>query len=139
LRLPADFRKLLETTAMKKIKNIYWISTILFAGFMAFTAIPDILLVPEAKAFIMQLGYPEYFIPFIGVAKLLGSIALVIPGFKTIKEWAYAGLTYDLIAAVYSNLKVNGFDMGMLTMIPIFLALIVSYVYCQKYFAAKAG
>jgi uncharacterized membrane protein YphA (DoxX/SURF4 family) len=124
---------------MKKIKNIYWISTILFAGFMAFTAIPDILLVPEAKAFIMQLGYPEYFIPFIGVAKLLGSIALVIPGFKTIKEWAYAGLTYDLIAAVYSNLKVNGFDMGMLTMIPIFLALIVSYVYCQKYFAAKAG
>lgn len=45
---------------------------------MAFTAIPDILLVPEAKTFIMQLGYPEYFIPFIGVAKLLGSIALVI-------------------------------------------------------------
>lgn len=124
---------------MKKIKNIYWISTILFAGFMAFTAIPDILLVPEAKTFIMQLGYPEYFIPFIGVAKLLGSIALVIPGYKTIKEWAYAGLTYDLIAAVYSNLKVNGFDMGMLTMIPIFAALIISYVYCQKYFAAKAG
>lgn len=124
---------------MKKIKNIYWISTILFAGFMAFTAVPDILLVPEAKTFIMQLGYPEYFIPFIGVAKLLGSIALVIPGYKTIKEWAYAGLTYDLIAAVYSNLKVNGFDMGMLTMIPIFTALIISYVYCQKYFAAKAG
>jgi len=124
---------------MKKIKNIYWISTILFAGFMAFTAVPDILLVPEAKTFIMQLGYPEYFIPFIGVAKLLGSFALVVPGYKTIKEWAYAGLTYDLIAAVYSNLKVNGFDMGMLTMIPIFTALSISYVYCQKYFAAKAG
>ena len=74
----------------------------------------EILKVPDAVAFITQLGYPVYFIPFIGVAKVLGSIAIVVPRFPKLKEWAYAGLTFDLIGAVYSNLMVNGWDNGML-------------------------
>src|SRR5688572_12245578 len=102
---------------MKKTKIIYWTCTILFAGFMTFTAIPDILKAEEAVKFITDLGYPVYFIPFIGVAKLLGSIAILVPAFKKIKEWAYAGLFFDLIAAVYSNIMVHGFDPGMLSMI----------------------
>src|SRR3954470_14106256 len=87
---------------MKKTKIIYWIITGLFAGFMIFTAIPDILVVPDAVDFMVKLGYPVYFIPFIGVAKVLGGIAILIPGFPRIKEWAYAGLMFDLIGAAYS-------------------------------------
>lgn len=117
---------------MKKDKIIYWISTVLFAGFMAFSAIPDIIMEPETVEFIKKLGYPEYFIPFIGVAKLLGCIALVVPGFPKIREWAYAGLFFDLIGAVYSNLMVNGFDAGMLVMVPIFGIGITSYFYNEK-------
>jgi hypothetical protein len=117
---------------MKKTKIIYWSSTILFAAFMAFSAIPDILMDPEAVKFITQLGYPDYFIPFIGVAKLLGCIAILIPGFKKIKEWAYAGLIFDLIGAVYSLLMTNGFEMGMLMMIPIFAIAATSYIYNEK-------
>lgn len=117
---------------MKKDKRIYWICTSLFAAFMAFSAIPDILQQKEAVDFILQLGYPAYFIPFIGVAKLLGCIAIVVPGFPKIREWAYAGLTFDLIGAVYSNIMQNGWDNGMLTMIPIFGVLILSYIYNQK-------
>src|SRR5574343_478221 len=98
-------------------KTIYWVTTVVFAVFMTFTAVPDILKVPDAVKFITQLGYPEYFIPFIGVAKVLGSIAIVVPRFTKLKEWAYAGLTFDLIGAVYSNLMVNGWDNGMLMMI----------------------
>lgn len=117
---------------MKKLKIIYWTTTILFAGFMTFSAIPDILVLDEAKQFISHLGYPIYFIPFIGVAKLLGSIAILIPGLKKIKEWAYAGLFFDLIGAVYSVVMTDGFDPAMMIMIPIFGIAITSYVLNAK-------
>ena len=48
------------------------------------------------------LGYPFYLIPFVGVAKVLGIIAILIPGFPGIKEWAYAGLFFDLVGATFS-------------------------------------
>lgn len=118
---------------MKTTKLVYWISTILFAGFMIFSAIPNIMVTAESKAFLTgYLGYPEYFIPFIGVAKLLGSIAILIPSFRKIKEWAYAGLAFDLIGAMYSVIKVGGIDPGMSMMILVFGAGITSYIYNQK-------
>ncbi len=84
---------------MKKNKALYWTITGLFLAFMLFSAVPDILVVPDAVTFMVHLGYPKYFIPFIGVAKLLGVIAILVPGFPRIKEWAYAGLCFDLIGA----------------------------------------
>ncbi len=120
---------------MKKTKIIYWSATILFAGFMLMSGISDILLEEETVQFITKLGYPVYFISFIGFAKTLGSIAILIPGFKKIKEWAYAGLIFDLIGATYSNLMVHGFDPGMLFMALIFGVAITSYIYNQKYYS----
>jgi uncharacterized membrane protein YphA (DoxX/SURF4 family) len=108
---------------MKKTKKIYWIITGLFAAFMLFTAIPDILVVPDAVKFMTNLGYPVYFIPFIGVAKVLGAIAIVIPGFPRIKEWAYAGLMFDLIGAMYSVSETMGISNG----IPILLFIVVGF------------
>jgi len=88
---------------MKKRNILYWICTILFAGFMIFSAIPDIMVVPDAVKMINgQLGYPNYFIAYIGVLKVLGSLAILIPGFPRLKEWAFAGLMFDLISATYS-------------------------------------
>ena len=104
---------------------------------MTFSAIPDIMIVEEAKIYITHLGYPLYFIPFIGVAKLLGSIAILVPSFKKIKEWAYAGLFFDLIAAVYSNAVVDGIQAGFLFMIPVFGIAICSYVNNEKMYHAK--
>jgi uncharacterized membrane protein len=105
---------------------------------MLFSAIPDIMMMEEAVTFITHLGYPEYFIVFIGVAKLLGSIAILVPSFHKIKEWAYAGLFFDLIGAVYSNIMTDGFLPEMLMMIPVFAIAIASYVYNQKYYAGVA-
>jgi len=122
---------------MKTTKIIYWASTILFAGFMAFTAIPDILMSEDAVAFIVMLGYPKYFIPFIGVAKVLGSVALLVPSFNRIKEWAYAGLFYDLVAATYSIIMVAGFDPGMIMMALIFAVGITSYIFNRRYYGHK--
>lgn len=88
---------------MKKTKIIYWIFTSLFAFMMLGSAIPDILSSPTAvKGMHEGLGYPVYFIPFIGVAKLLGVVAILAPRFGRLKEWAYAGLFFDLIGATYS-------------------------------------
>jgi flagellar biosynthesis protein FliR len=67
---------------MKKTNLLYWIITGLFAAFMTYSAIPSIAMAPEAVNMITGLGYPKYFVPFSGVAKLLGSIAILIPGLK---------------------------------------------------------
>jgi hypothetical protein len=88
---------------MKKTKIAYWIFTSLFALLMLGSAIPDVLSSPEAvKGMHEGLGYPLYFIPFIGAAKILGAAAILIPGYSRIKEWAYAGLLFDLSGATYS-------------------------------------
>jgi hypothetical protein len=88
---------------MKKINILYWIFTGLFAALMLMSAIPDVLSSPIAITGMHDgLGYPLYFIPFIGVAKVLGAITVVVPGFKRLKEWAYAGLVFDLVGATYS-------------------------------------
>lgn len=117
---------------MKSTKIIYWTTTILFAAFMIFSAIPNIMVTEDSKQLITHLGYPLYFIPFIGVAKLLGSIAILIPSFKKIKEWAYAGLFFDLTAVVYSAVMTDGFDPAMLTMILVFAVAITSYIFKDK-------
>jgi DoxX-like family len=122
---------------MKKTKILYWIFTALFAAFMLFTAIPDILLSKEAVVFMQQLGYPDYFTVFIGVAKTLGAVALLIPGFPRLKEWAYAGLFFDLIGAVYSIVAIHGFSMQLSFMLIPFVLGILSYIFFHKLYTAK--
>ena len=87
---------------MKKTKIIYWILTSLFSFVMLGSAIPDILSHPVAVEGFNKMGYPAYLLPFIGIAKLLGVIAILVPGYPRIKEWAYAGLVFDLFGATYS-------------------------------------
>ena len=53
---------------------------------------------------LQPLGYPAYFLRLLGVAKLLGVAALLVPGRPLFKEWAYAGFTFDLLAALASHL-----------------------------------
>ena len=121
---------------MNKFKIAYWTTTVLFAGFMTFSAIPGITLNPESVQFIVEhLGYPEYFLQFISVAKLLGSIAIVIPGLYRIKEWAYAGLAFDLIGASWSIYMVDGFEPSSLMMIPILAVMCTSYYLHHKLYA----
>ncbi len=112
---------------MKNRKILYWVITGLFSAFMLFTAIPDVMLNPEAVKFMHHLGYPDYFTVFIGVAKILGSIAILIPGFPRIREWAYAGLAFDLMGATYSMLSVEGLQPTMLFMILPITLLVISY------------
>ena len=118
---------------MKKDKIIYWVTTILFAGFMLLSAIPNIMLDQDSIEFIhVQLGYPEYFIRFLGLAKTAGSIVLLIPGLGRMKDWAYSGLVFDLVAAVYSLLAIGSPFTDVLLFPVFFLVAGVSYYYHLK-------
>lgn len=117
---------------MKKTNIIYWTSTILFAGLMLFSAVPDVISSPDAVAFMTNLGYPLYFVPFIGVMKVLGCLAILIPGYPRIKEWAYAGLFFDLTGAFYSLIAKFGFNIQMTFLLLWVISGIVSYIYYHK-------
>jgi len=87
---------------MKRTNIIYWILTALFAFVMFGSAIPDALMMDLAKQGFKEIQLPAYLLPFVGIAKILGVIAILIPGNPRIKEWAYAGLIFDLIGATYA-------------------------------------
>jgi hypothetical protein len=118
----------------KTINILYWVFTILFAALMIFSSYGSILVDEDAKKMIHeQLGYPVYFIPFTGWAKLIGSIVILIPGLRTIKEWAYAGLFFDLVALVYSSIALAGtVDPMMALMLIWFVPGILSYIFWRK-------
>jgi len=118
----------------KKLTILYWIFTSLFGALMLFSAVGG--LQPSEQAIkIMHdgLGYPVYFIPFISFAKLLGVIAILVPRFVRIKEWAYAGLFFDLAGALYSGAAVAGkFDPMLLTMLIWVIPGVLSYYYWHR-------
>ena len=92
---------------MKHAKFLYWIVTGLAAALMVAASIPDLLRDPQAAAIFAHLGYPAYLLPFLGSAKLLGATTILVPRLWRLKEWAYAGLTFDLAGAMYSHLSVG--------------------------------
>src|SRR5262252_2083582 len=80
----------------------YWVTTALVVFELALGGVWDVLRVPQVRGLIERLGYPQYFLVILGIWKLLGAVALVIPRFPRLKEWAYAGVFFDLTGAVAS-------------------------------------
>jgi len=77
------------------------------AALMLLSAAPDVLRIPGAVAVFAHLGYPPYLLLFLGTAKILGVAAVLSPAPARLKEWAFAGLTFDLTGALYSHLSVG--------------------------------
>lgn len=116
---------------MKRTKIICWIVNGLFALFMIFTAVPNVMVDQGSIDLIStQLGFPQYFIPFLGWAKILGSIAILIPGYPTIKEWAYAGLFFDLAGATFASIALAG--VGGLAMLMFVAFHLLAYFMYRK-------
>lgn len=123
---------------MKKTKIIYWIFTSLFAFLMLGSAIPDIFSVQAAVEGFQKMGMPPYLLPFLGIAKTLGVIAILIPGYPRIKEWAYAGLVFDLLGAACSIIASGQPAASWLFMaLPLLLAA-GSYTWYHKKLKAKS-
>ena len=118
----------------RTITILYWVFTILFAALMVFSAAGGIQPTADTIKFMHDvLGYPIYFIQFISIAKIIGSIAILIPGLNRIKEWAYAGLFFDLTGAIYSGIALSGkFDPLMLTMLAWIIPGVLSYYFWHR-------
>lgn len=91
----------------KRNKIIYWIATIWLALGMLSTAIVQLIKMEEEVESINALGYPAYLLSILGVWKILGVIAIFIPKFPLIKEWAYAGFFFVMSGAIISHLAVG--------------------------------
>ncbi|RYD93157.1 MAG: DoxX family protein [Sphingobacteriales bacterium] len=124
---------------MKKINVLYWVFTSLFCFFMLGSAIPDILVSPMAVQGIHgDLGYPVYFIPFIGIAKALGVLALLLPISPRLKEWAWAGLFFDLTGAIYSVAAIGKPD-AFFMLLPLSVGIVAYVFYRKRQARQKAG
>ena len=123
---------------MKKNKIIYWIITGIVCLMLGFGSIFNVMSTPEAVELIShRLGYPEYLVPFLGVAKLLGIFVILIPGFPRLKEWAYAGLVYDIMGAMYSHISIGAPVSEWAPLFIIILFLSGSYIFHHKILEAS--
>ena len=117
---------------MKGIKIAYWIFTILMILLMLFSAISSFMPNPQGIAMMQHLGYPYNVLTLLSVAKILGIIAILVPGFPRLKEWAYAGFTFDLIGAIYAGLSAGD---PIIMWLPVILGLVFvfgSYIFYHK-------
>ena len=87
----------------KRNKIIYWIATLWLCLGMVSSGVVQLIKMNEEVAMITHLGYPLYFLTIIGVWKMLGVVAVLIPKFPLIKEWAYAGFFFAMSGAVFSH------------------------------------
>jgi hypothetical protein len=118
---------------MKQTKIWYWIFTALLCALMLFSAVSGLVNPQPAIDLIStHLGFPKYMIPFLSVAKLLGVIAILIPGYPRLKEWAYAGLFFDLAGAFYSGIAIGEPAGGSLFFLIFFVLLFGSYIFYHK-------
>src|SRR5215831_14397618 len=81
----------------------YWITTGLVALAFAFGGVADLARFPDVVAAMSHLGYPAYVAGLIGFWKVLGALAILAPGTARLKEWAYAGMFFDLTGAAFSH------------------------------------
>jgi uncharacterized membrane protein YphA (DoxX/SURF4 family) len=95
---------------MSKTKLItYWVATALLSFGMLGSGMAQIFHAEDMVNLVAPLGYPVYFLTIIGVWKVLGVIAILMPGFTLLKEWAYAGLFFVMTGAFISHLA-SGHD-----------------------------
>lgn len=106
----------------KKNKIIYWVATVFLAFGMSAQGLTQISHSEGyVEMIVVDLGYPTYFLNIIGFWKILGVVAILIPGFKLLKEWAYAGFFFVMSGAVFSHLAAGD---SVTTTVPALILLI---------------
>lgn len=116
------------TTTSKQIKTvniIYWIATGWLALGMLSGGIVQLLKIKEEQDMFTHLGYPAYFLTILGIWKILGVIAILIPKFPLLKEWAYAGFFFVMSGAIFSHIAKGD---PITTILPPFLLLALTMV-----------
>ena len=113
----------------KRNKIIYWIATIWLSLGMVSTGVVQLLKLkgdgPGSLESMTNLGYPVYFVTILGISKILGVVALLIPKFPLLKEWAYAGFFFMMSGAIFTHIAAGS---SMSEIFPSLLLLILTVV-----------
>lgn len=112
---------------MKTKTAAYWICTAIIALAFLPGGIFYVMRVPPVVAGVTQLGFPAYFVTFLGIWKVLGAIALLVPGFALVKEWAYAGMFFDLTGAAVASSATGNAWWHVLAPLAIAVVLVASW------------
>jgi hypothetical protein len=91
----------------KKNKIIYWIATLWLSLGMTATGLVQVMKTKDETDLMASIGFPVYFLTIIGVWKLLGVIAVLVPKFPLVKEWAYAGFFFSMTGAIFCHLALG--------------------------------
>jgi hypothetical protein len=102
---------------------IYWIVTLLAATAFVVPGVLNIVHAPHMVQDMAHLGYPPYFPTILGVWKVLGALAIVLPGRPRLKEWAYAGMVFDLTGAAISRAVIG--DGALMILVPLMITAVV--------------
>ncbi len=108
-------------------KIIYWVATIWLSLGMVSTGMVQILGIKGEADFMNGLGYPAYVMTILGVWKLLGVIAILLPGTKLVKEWAYAGFFFAMTGAIFSHIAMGEAVSKMFPALLLLMLTIVSW------------
>jgi hypothetical protein len=111
---------------------VYWIFMALLLLFLLWYGLADLRRTPDVREALAHLGYPLYFAYFIGAGKLLAAAAFLYPKSRRLREWAYAGLTIELLSSFASH-AIAGDALGMRIAPLIFLAIMTLAYRCDPY------
>ena len=102
---------------------VYWVATSLLLFELVLGGIWDVLRVPHVRIVFERLGYPLYLLVILGVWKLLGAVALAIPRFPRLKEWAYAGVIFNLTGALVSHIASGDIEPGPMSYLVVMVGI----------------
>jgi len=117
----------------KRNKIIYWIATIWLSLGMLSTGIVQLLKLkgngPGSLNSMTALGYPAYFVTILGIAKILGVVALLIPKFPLLKEWAYAGFFFMMSGAIFTHIAAGNSISEIFPSLLLLILILVSWYF----------
>jgi uncharacterized membrane protein YphA (DoxX/SURF4 family) len=118
--------KLANSTDCSRRRIIaYWVTTVIIAAEFAIGGVMDILRLPPFFAILKHLGYPGYFSVILGIWKVFGAVTVLAPRFPRLKEWAYAGMFFNMTGAAASHLAVGDPPVALVAPI-IFTGLVIA-------------
>ncbi|MCA0366216.1 MAG: DoxX family protein [Bacteroidetes bacterium] len=116
----------------KRNKIIYWVATLWLALGMVSTGIVQIIHLEEEVKKMSALGYPLYFLTIIGIWKLLGVVAVLIPRYPLVKEWAYAGFVFVTTGAIFTHLAVGDSLIELFGPTLLLILTVISWIFRPK-------
>ena len=117
----------------KRNKIIYWIATIWLSLGMLSTGVVQLLKLkgdgPGSLDTMTHLGYPAYFVTILGVSKILGIVALLIPKYPLLKEWAYAGFFFMMSGAIFTHIAAGNSMSEIFPSLLLLILIVISWYF----------